>query len=199
MNAPLHDRLRNQLGKVPLGRGKSATAEGLDVLDKLAACPVLAEETAKGLRELIAATRLDRVDRVEFKRRLAEMPLDVAIGPHRPPSQPRRRSPMSYQGDIDKYEKPNEVLGGIERQRKFLASVARARMGCPLCGHTFNKYEATADSYSVDHVSDADETFQCPNCGLRVEFAVPFVGACFWKTHEEERDKFRRSKGSVTS
>jgi len=73
------ERVKKQLAAVPLGRAENAAAEGLDILDRLAACPVLAEETRLKLRELIAGARIEKIQRVDFKRRLGEIKLDVVV------------------------------------------------------------------------------------------------------------------------
>lgn len=73
-------RIRNQLEAAPLGRGKEAGKQGLEVLDNLAACPVLSKETAQVIRDLVNQARLGQVDRIDFKRRISEINLGVVVG-----------------------------------------------------------------------------------------------------------------------
>lgn len=74
------DRVSKQLARAPLGRGQFANAEGLGVLAKLAACPVLSAETRTALGELLSAARLERVTRVDFKRKLGELSVSLDVG-----------------------------------------------------------------------------------------------------------------------
>lgn len=82
------ERIRRQLDDLPLGRGKETSAAGLKAMESLIACPVLSEDTRNALSGLIAETRLASVERVEFKRRLADIPLTVSIAPVIAPRRP---------------------------------------------------------------------------------------------------------------
>ena len=80
-------RIKRQLELAPLGRAKSAKATGLDILDNLADCPILAQDTRDKIKSLIAEARIDQIDRLEFKRAIAELSVDVDVGPV---AEPRR-------------------------------------------------------------------------------------------------------------
>lgn len=82
------DRIRRQFDKdARLGKEKFAAEDGLATLTRLAECPVLAVETREELLNLIQAARLEKVERKEFKRRIASMDLRIdatpAVGPRR--------------------------------------------------------------------------------------------------------------------
>jgi hypothetical protein len=87
-------RVTEQLSKVPLGRGEDAGQGGLALLEKLAACPVIADTSRKALTDLISDAKLAKVNRVDFKRRLAKLQVDVSA----PAVEPRRptRAPMLF-------------------------------------------------------------------------------------------------------
>lgn len=74
-------RLKRQMEKAPLGRAVNANAEGLAVLERLAACPVLSKATQAALTDLIQLAKLDKLERVEFRRRLSTLAIDVEMGP----------------------------------------------------------------------------------------------------------------------
>ncbi len=83
-------RVEQQLQSIPFGRGKEVGADGLRILERLAACPALGKETAVRLRGLINATKLEAIDRVELRRRLADFTVEVEAVPVAP-----RRAPVS--------------------------------------------------------------------------------------------------------
>lgn len=78
------ERVSKQLAKVPLGRGKAAGGEGLKVLEQLAACPVITAESRADLLTLIADAKLEKVNRVDFRRKLAEVKVQVEATPVAP-------------------------------------------------------------------------------------------------------------------
>ena len=78
------ETVTKQLSKVKLGRGKETDAAGLVVLERLCECPILAEKTATRIRELIAAARLAKLDRMELKRSLAKVQVEVEVAPVKP-------------------------------------------------------------------------------------------------------------------
>jgi hypothetical protein len=81
------NRVTRQLKAVPLGRAKQVADDALEILDRLAACPVIDESSRNALRGLIEDARLNLVDRVDFKRRLAKVQVEVSgetVEPRRP-------------------------------------------------------------------------------------------------------------------
>lgn len=87
-------RIRMQLDKAPLGNKKEIDAKGFEVLEKLIACPVLKDSTAQELSQLIAAAKCNSVSKVDFKRRLAEVKIDVEIGPVAAPRRVAAAAPI---------------------------------------------------------------------------------------------------------
>ena len=75
------DRIKRQLTLAPLGRAKDAKASGLGILESLASCPVLAEETRTSLNDLIGLARLGTLDRLDFKRQIELIDVEVDVGP----------------------------------------------------------------------------------------------------------------------
>lgn len=71
-------RVGKQIAGVSLGRGGSPDAEGLAALERLAACPILAPETATRIREMVAAARLDQIPRAELRRSLTSLQVQIA-------------------------------------------------------------------------------------------------------------------------
>lgn len=87
------ERVTNQLRRIPLGREKTVSAEAITVLSRLADCPVISDESRSALLALIADAKLDKVERVEFKRKLAKLPISIAtsesVTPRRAPKRSR--------------------------------------------------------------------------------------------------------------
>jgi hypothetical protein len=73
------ERVKKQIAAVPLGRKEEADASGLDLIAKLAACPIFEDETRDELLRLIANARLDVIDRVTLKRSLATVAIKVGV------------------------------------------------------------------------------------------------------------------------
>jgi len=71
------ERIARQINDIPLGRGKQASAQGVVMLEQLACCPVIDEGTREELRALIRDARLERVNRVDFRRKLANIQVGV--------------------------------------------------------------------------------------------------------------------------
>lgn len=71
------DRVKEQLRRVPLGRGEEADAEGLSALETLAGCPVLSQETAARVRLMVSEVRVGKMTRTDLKRGIAL--LDVQL------------------------------------------------------------------------------------------------------------------------
>jgi hypothetical protein len=93
------DRIRTQLTGVEMGRAKEGVdekfANGLDIVERLAACPFLSDATRRTILATIADARLAKVNRVEFKRRIATMALDLNVKPVVAPRRVRGASKVS--------------------------------------------------------------------------------------------------------
>ena len=79
------EKVKRQIADVPLGRSKAPDADGLKLLSRLAACPVLDESTRTEIMALIADAKLEAITRVELKRELKILDVKVGI-----PTAPRR-------------------------------------------------------------------------------------------------------------
>lgn len=75
------NRIKNQLSSVSLGRSKEADEDGLRALETLAGCPVLKKETGTRIKELVAALRAEKITRVELKRNLQTLDVQIEQGP----------------------------------------------------------------------------------------------------------------------
>jgi len=62
------DKIKTQLKRIPLGRGKDIDGEGIDALLALARCPVIAPATADRINEMVEELRVGTTDRTAFKR-----------------------------------------------------------------------------------------------------------------------------------
>jgi len=71
------ERVSKQLQKVPLGRGQSANGKALEIIEALANCPVISEQTRGDLAALIKDAKLGSVSRVDFRRKLAAVKVGV--------------------------------------------------------------------------------------------------------------------------
>lgn len=81
-------RVKEQLKRVPLGRGEDADAEGLAALETLASCPVLAKDTADRIRLMVSEVRVGKMNRTDLKRGISlldvELDQSVTLSPRRP-------------------------------------------------------------------------------------------------------------------
>lgn len=92
------ERITKQLNDVPLGRGKRAAREGLAVIENLVQCPVITDESRTALLALIRDAKLARVDRVDFRRKLEKIPVNVSavkIEPRQPTRGPVPDTPSA--------------------------------------------------------------------------------------------------------
>lgn len=83
------DRIKKQLAGVSLGRTPQADEEGLKALETLSRCPVLKPSTGTRIRELVAMVRDQKINRIEIKRRLETMTVEIDGEPLKP-----RRAPV---------------------------------------------------------------------------------------------------------
>jgi len=91
------ERIEKQLKAVPLGRGKGKDwtdtdggAQGIAILEGLAACPIIGASTRQDIMDLIADAKLQRLDRITLKRKLDTLKVDLdapAVAPRRAPIQ----------------------------------------------------------------------------------------------------------------
>jgi len=110
-------RVSKQIQDVPLGRGKgqdwATTTEGgvqgIAILEGLAACPIIVDATRAAILDLIADAKLQRLDRIGIKRKLAQVIVEVEAAPVAP-----RRAPALKVGDGDEVQ---ETINPRRRRR----------------------------------------------------------------------------------
>ncbi len=78
-------RVKRQLLDVPLGKSKTPDVDGLAMLSRLAACPLLSEDTREEIDKLIAGSKLEAISRVELKRglKLIDVEIEAPVAPRR--------------------------------------------------------------------------------------------------------------------
>lgn len=78
------DRIRRQLSQVQLGRKAETDEEGLRSLEYLASCPLLAKSTGARIKSLVEMLRSSKITRVELKRHLETLPVELDQAPLAP-------------------------------------------------------------------------------------------------------------------
>lgn len=85
------ERIQRQLSSVSLGRKKEINESGLTALEALSKCPILAKKTGALIRNLVGLVRSEKIDRVELKRRIENLDVEIDQGPLLAP----RRAPAA--------------------------------------------------------------------------------------------------------
>lgn len=75
------DRVKEQLKRVPLGRGEEADADGLAALETLAGCPVLGQATADRIRLMVSEVKVGKMNRTDLKRGISLLNVELDQGP----------------------------------------------------------------------------------------------------------------------
>jgi hypothetical protein len=70
-------RIKQQIKRVPLGRGKEVDDEGLAALLTLASCPVLAEATATRIKEMVEEVKIGKGNRADLKRNISLLEVEM--------------------------------------------------------------------------------------------------------------------------
>jgi hypothetical protein len=81
---------RVKINTVSIGRSKEADENGLRCLEYLVSCPMITKETAQSIKNLINDVRSEKIQRVEFKRALDMVNVEVEASVLLP-----RRAPIS--------------------------------------------------------------------------------------------------------
>lgn len=74
-------RVKEQLKRVPLGRGEEADADGLAALETLAGCPVLSKETADRIRLMVSEVKVGKMNRTDLKRGISLLDVQLDQSP----------------------------------------------------------------------------------------------------------------------
>lgn len=82
------DRIKRQLGSVTLGRKKEINEDGLRALECLSGCPVLSEKTGQLIKNLVGLVRSSKIDRIELKRRIETLDVEIEQAPLSPKRAP---------------------------------------------------------------------------------------------------------------
>lgn len=82
------ERIKRQLGSIQLGRSREADEDGLNALELLASCPVLKRSTEDRIKELVSQVRDQKITRVELKRHIETLNVEIEQAPL-----PPRRAP----------------------------------------------------------------------------------------------------------
>lgn len=83
------EKIRTQFKRQPLGRGKDVDEAGLRAIEELSRCPVISAVTGEAVRTLVQQLRVGSLTRVDFKRNLETLELEL----DQTPLQPRRVAP----------------------------------------------------------------------------------------------------------
>jgi hypothetical protein len=70
-------RVKNQLLRIPLGRGKDIDEEGLSSIASLADCPVMERNTATKIKALVQDVRDNKLSRQDFKLALERVNIEM--------------------------------------------------------------------------------------------------------------------------
>ncbi len=71
------DRVKNQLLRIPLGRGKDADDEGLSAIETLADCPAMSPTTSRVIKDLLSRVRNKLLSRQDFKCALENLKVEM--------------------------------------------------------------------------------------------------------------------------
>jgi len=77
---------------------------------------------------------------------------------------------------------PEDLLGELDRQRRFLLRVEGTPAPCPACQTPVNAFDAAGidlEAYDFGHTTYA---YRCPACAAALEQVVPFLagGGALW-------------------
>jgi len=75
------DRNKDALKRVPLGRAKEASDEGILALEALASCPALSQETKDTVLRLASEARIGTLKRVDLKRSISLLNVEMDATP----------------------------------------------------------------------------------------------------------------------
>lgn len=83
-------RIKNQINTLQYGRKKETDSDALNALEYLSNCPVIAKATGQHIRELVAAVRNEKLTKLDLRRRLDVLDVQVdgdqILSPRRAPA-----------------------------------------------------------------------------------------------------------------
>lgn len=74
------EKIHKQFKDIPLGREREIEVDGLDMIEKLASCPVIGSKAREEIFELVQRARDNKIERVAFRRQLSAIDLDLDGG-----------------------------------------------------------------------------------------------------------------------
>jgi len=74
------EKVKTQLGRIPLGRAKNASVDGISALEELAKCPVLSAQTKEAVATLVTQAKANQIDRPELMRSLEILDVQMDQG-----------------------------------------------------------------------------------------------------------------------
>ncbi len=101
---------------------------------------------------------------------------------------PREKQEKWYK----QYFQPPMELTGLEKQRKYILTLAFAKSGCPLCEAKISKLDAADENYEIGNYTGK---YTCPECGAGLRDVVPLVAMpqpWFWVLSNETRETLLR-------
>jgi hypothetical protein len=76
---------------------------------------------------------------------------------------------------------PAELLGPIDKQKKYVLGMALVRCPCPVCGRAANVFEAAGIEVNAYTFGREKLSFKCPACAVELRKVVPLMGPpWFW-------------------
>ena len=74
-------------------------------------------------------------------------------------------------------QSPKEVLGPLDRQRRFLLQVDLTPMPCPACSTPLSALTAAGTDIDAYQFGEQKCAFRCPQCMAELEQIVPLFGS----------------------
>jgi hypothetical protein len=93
---------------------------------------------------------------------------------------------------------PRQLLGEVDRQRRFLLRLESTPVPCPACKRPANTFEAAGIDLDDYDIGNARYAYRCPGRGAALEQVVPFLAAgralWHWLLREDWlHDRLRRA------
>jgi len=75
------EKVKTQIERVQIGRGKQVKDSGLDALTTLSNCPALSKETAEAIRTMVGQVRIGQISKLDFQRsiELLDVKMDQSL------------------------------------------------------------------------------------------------------------------------
>lgn len=93
------------------------------------------------------------------------------------------------------YHTTPNLMGGLEKQRGYVAAMHLMSPPCWSCGEGVTYYDAVGEDYDPKVYRGADEPYSCPHCKVRMIHVVPLMAMplpWFWgnpKLYDKKESK----------